>query len=140
MPNPISDRFSRNEFHHEKMTAVDFLNAKDAGNAWMVQRSQNPGLALKSRDSFGIAAERLRKKLDRHIAAELLVHCLIDVAHAPGPNVRRDFEMCDSLADHVVPWNLAAQIVSKAGHPTSFRQGHSLGGQARHAEWNLQFP
>jgi hypothetical protein len=73
------------------------MNARDIR---VIQRSQHACFALEPRDTLGVAAEGVRKQLDRDAAAQLGIGGLVDVTHPAGADVLGDFVMRESRADH----------------------------------------
>ena len=63
------------------------VDRRDVG---MIQRGQQPRLALKTGEPFGIFCEGLRKDFDRHIALQLRVMGPINFAHAARADARED--------------------------------------------------
>ena len=54
----------------------------------MVQRCQEPGLALESRESFLIVQERRRQHLDGDVPMQGVIVRAVDLAHAPRADAR----------------------------------------------------
>ena len=62
--DPLGQRLSLDQFHHEKVLAVGLFQAVDRRNVRMVQRGEDARFPLQSRNTFGIARERLRQEFD----------------------------------------------------------------------------
>ncbi len=82
--NPLRERVAVDELEHERRGAVDRLEAIDRGNLRMIQRRQQPRLAIEAGAPLGIGREQRRQHLDRHIAAEGRIVRAIHLAHAAG--------------------------------------------------------
>ena len=61
------------ELHHERRDAADFFEAVDGGDVRMIQRREDFGFALKTREAIGIGRDRRRKNLERDLALQLRV-------------------------------------------------------------------
>jgi hypothetical protein len=57
---PLGQRFTGNQFHHEKVAAIDLFQSVNRSDVGMIQRGQYSRFTLKSRNTFGIAAEGFR--------------------------------------------------------------------------------
>ncbi len=68
----------------------------------MIQRRQDLGLALESRQTLGIARHRLGQHLDRHLPPELGVLGTVDLTHAALTELGGDLEMGKRCANHEV--------------------------------------
>jgi hypothetical protein len=55
----------------------------------MIERREQPCLALEPREAIGIGREARRQHLDRHIASELRIAGAVDFAH-PAAAERRE--------------------------------------------------
>ena len=56
----------------------------------MIQRREQLGFTLKSRQPIGIARERVGQYLDRHLALQPRIFRAIHLAHAAGAEERDD--------------------------------------------------
>ena len=63
----------------------------NGGDVRVIQRRKHLGLALESRQAFGIAGKLFGQDFDRNVAAELGVVGVVDFAHAAGADVAGDF-------------------------------------------------
>ena len=71
------------QLHDDVRLSLLFTEGVDLGNMRMIQLCRSLRLALERLDKFPVVAERGKHDLDRHLAAERLVHRTIDPAHAP---------------------------------------------------------
>ena len=67
----------------------------------MIQRSQQPRLALEAREPLAVGRERVGQDLDRDVAPEPRVARAIDLAHAAGTQERDDLVHTQSLTDEL---------------------------------------
>jgi len=56
----------------------------------MIQRGEDFGFTLKSREAIGISGHRCRQYFDRDLAFQVRVGGAIHLAHAAGANLRGD--------------------------------------------------
>jgi len=56
----------------------------------MIERSQHLGFALEAGHAFGIAQERRRQNLERHVTLERGIAGFVDLAH-PALSEQRDY-------------------------------------------------
>ena len=82
------------------MSAVRFVDAVDRADVRMVQRRQDLGLAAEARQPFRIVGERIRKDLERHLAAQLGVSRAIHLTHAACAERRDDVVAAEACAGH----------------------------------------
>ena len=82
---PVRERLSRHELHHDEPRAFRFLQAVDRGDRGVVQGGEHPGLALEPRQALRVAGELLGEGLDRDLPAQPVVVGAIDLSHSAGP-------------------------------------------------------
>ena len=75
--------------HHQVGGPARALEAEEGGDVGMVERSEQPRLALESGAAVGIAQEGFREDLDRDVTPERAVAGTVHLAHAPGPSGER---------------------------------------------------
>ena len=78
----IGERGSFDQFQHEGRLAILLLEAVDGRDVRVVQRRQDLGFPLESREACDISRERRRQDLDRHVAFQLAVARAVDLAHS----------------------------------------------------------
>ena len=64
--------------------AVDLFQPVDRGDVRVVERGEEPRLALETGQPFRVAGEGVGERLDGHVAAEPGVAGAVDLAHAAG--------------------------------------------------------
>ena len=94
----VGERLALDQLHREERRLARFLEAEDAGDVRVVERGQQPCLALKASEALRVGDERDGEDLDRHVASELQVSGVIDLAHATGAQGGKDFERAEALA------------------------------------------
>ena len=92
----LCQRLALDQFEHDCAQAVSFLEAIDCADVWVIERRQRAGLAFKSGQPLGIADERIRQDLDRHVALQFRVARAVDLAHSAGSDQRLDFVRADA--------------------------------------------
>src|SRR5262249_19219583 len=65
----------------------------------MIERSQHLRFTLEAEHAAGIAGERLRQHLQRHVALQLRVARTVDLTHPAGANGRGDLVRTEFCAD-----------------------------------------
>ena len=80
----VVERVAVHELHHERQRAALLLDAEERGDVRMVQRGEDPRLALEPCDALGIGGERRGQRLQRDVAAQLRVVRAVDFAHSAG--------------------------------------------------------
>jgi hypothetical protein len=101
--NAVGERFALDKLEHERDCAGSglsraVLHTVDRGNVRMVQRGEDFGFTLKSRETFGIGGERLGQDLDRHVALQPHVARAINLAHTAGADGRKDLVRSETIA------------------------------------------
>ena len=81
MAEPLFKRLALDELEDQRVNAFAVLEPVDGADVRMIQRREQPGLALESRAPFGIRRERVRQNLDRHLASKLGIPRAVDVPH-----------------------------------------------------------
>ena len=66
-------------------------------NVRMVERRQDACFTLEPREPLRIAGERVRKDLDRDVAAQLRIARAVDLAHPAAPDEGLDLIDAESL-------------------------------------------
>ena len=72
----------------------------DGGDVGVIERFQQPGLALEAGHSFGIARECFGKELERNLAVQVEVVGHLDFAHASAAKLFTDSIVPQRFADH----------------------------------------
>src|SRR5438552_3841031 len=87
------------EFEHEELLAVSFVQTVNGADVRMVQGSEDLGFAAESCETLGVVCERLGENLQRDVAPELRVMRAIHLAHAARAKERDDFVSAESGPD-----------------------------------------
>ncbi len=82
--DPLRQILTLDQLHHECTRVAGALEAVDLGDVGMIERRQRLRLALETRQPLGIAGQRRRQRLQRHVAAQRRVARAIDLAHPAG--------------------------------------------------------
>ena len=88
------------QFHGQDGLAVDIFQAVDGGDVLVLQRSQDPRLALEAGQAVGILGQFARQDLQGDIPAQLGVAALVDLAHAAAADHFAHFVRTDGPSDH----------------------------------------
>ena len=72
------------QFHHERPTAQELLDAVDRRDTGVIQRRERLRFASEPRQALGIAGEKVRQDFDGDVAIESGVARTIHLAHASG--------------------------------------------------------
>ena len=67
--NSLGKSFSLDEFENQQILALDFLDVVNRPDIRMIQRCENLGFTLKSRDPIAVVCKSFREHLDGNIAA-----------------------------------------------------------------------
>ncbi|MEO6236337.1 MAG: hypothetical protein ABIQ52_05015 [Vicinamibacterales bacterium] len=89
--DPIRERGPVNELQHERAYAAGLFEAVNMRDMRMVEGGEYFRFAREPREPFGVARERLRQNLQRHVAIQRRVAGAIDLAHAASTDFRADF-------------------------------------------------
>ena len=89
--DPFGERLAFDELHHQVVDTIGHLEPVQGSDAGMVQRGEEPGFTLETRDPFRVPCERFEKDFDGDFPAELGVARAIDVAHPARAQGREDF-------------------------------------------------
>ncbi len=91
------------QFHDQDRLTVHVFETVKGGDVLVLQRGQHAGFALEPGQAVGLAGQLLRQHLQRHIAVQTRVPRLVDLAHAPATDGRRDFIDSDFATQHACP-------------------------------------
>src|SRR5262245_57545912 len=89
--NLIGECFSADQLHDEEVSTIRLLEAVDCSDVRMTNRSQQARFAFESCDAVGVSHECFMENFYGDRPAELRVSGLIDLPHAAGAQMRRDF-------------------------------------------------
>ena len=89
--DPIRERGSVHELQHERAYAVGLFEAVNMRDVRMIEGGECFRFALEPREPFGVARERLRQDLQRHITIQLRVARAIHLAHGASADSGGDF-------------------------------------------------
>lgn len=93
-----SQVFAFDELHDEESSPIGVFDGVDPGNVRMIERRENLGLALESRQSLRIRRQGLGQHLDRHLAPEVRVLSAIHLSHTAFADLVDDAVMQQGLA------------------------------------------
>ena len=96
--NSLVEALPVDEFQHQELTGVCFVQTVDRANVWMVERGQRLGFPFKTGQTIRIVAQRLRQHLDGHVAAQFQIAGPIHLPHAPAADQREDFVSAEASA------------------------------------------
>ncbi len=80
--DPLLEGFSLHQFHGEEADAVGLLEAVHGREVGVIERGEQPRLALEARQALGVVGELRGQHLDRDVAPQLGVARPVDLAHA----------------------------------------------------------
>ncbi len=98
---PIGQGRALDQLHDqeaERRGRVRRLEGVEHGDARVVERGQDLGLALEAAQPVGVGGDRLGQHLDRHLAVEPRVARPVDLAHAAGAERGEDFVGAEARA------------------------------------------
>src|SRR4029434_10668964 len=84
--------------HHDRADAIRLFEAVDGGDVRMTQRGERLRFPLETHQAIGIGGEEFGQDLERNIATEPGVACLVDLPHAARAERREDFVRAKSCA------------------------------------------
>ena len=90
------ERWTFDQFEHERLHAVRFLEAIDCRDVGMIERGEHLRFTLEPRHALGIVREGARQDLQRDVAIELRVAGAEHFAHPACPERGTDFIRADS--------------------------------------------
>ena len=96
--NPIGQRWPIHQFEDERERAARFLESVDLRDVRMTQGGQEFGFALEPGQAIRIGGEGFRQDLDRDIALQTRVACLVHLAHSPCADGGEDVVWADTRA------------------------------------------
>ncbi len=79
------------QLHDERRRLGGLLEAIHVRDVGVVEPGERACLALETRDAIRIRGDRLRKDLQRDVAAQSCVAGTVDLTHAPGAERAGDF-------------------------------------------------
>ncbi len=98
-PDPLVEPLALDQLHDQRKMAVERLEPEQRGDVRMVERGEQPRLALEAGAPLGVGRERLGQQLQRHLAPEPRVAGAVDLAHAATAEQGGDLELGDRPAD-----------------------------------------
>ena len=81
------------------MNAIVLLESVNGADIGVIQRGQQPRLALEPAAAIGIGGKNIRQNLDRHVAPEPRIAGAVDVSHPACAEERANFIMPKAPAD-----------------------------------------
>ena len=93
------DELHGDEVHRGAVGEGRGFETVEVSDVRVIERGEEPGLALEAREPLGIGGEGLGQELDRHVAAELRVGGAIDLAHPARADRGGDPVVRERLAD-----------------------------------------
>ena len=104
------------EFHDERREASALLKSVDRSDVRMIQRGEDLGFALKTRQPIVVSCERWRQDLDRDLTLQLGVGRPIHLAHAPFADLGGDLVGAEASAGgEGQRWGLYRRAGAKMG-------------------------
>ena len=88
--DPFVEALAVDEFEHEELHTVVFVEAVDRTDVRMIERSEDLRFALEAGKALWIVREGVRQNLQRHLATEFGVFRAIDLAHTAFADRRGD--------------------------------------------------
>jgi len=76
------------------------LEPVDGGDVGVVERREEPRLALEPREAVGVGGEGGREELERDVATEFGVARAVYLTHAPGADLVGHLVVCDPANVH----------------------------------------
>ncbi len=98
LSKPLGQRLAFDQLQHERANAVDIFEAINRADVRMIERRQNPGLALEARHLIRASRRGAGDHLDGDVAAELGVTRPVHLAHAARPDERHDLVLAQPPA------------------------------------------
>ena len=95
---PIRQRLPLDQLHDQEMLAPRFLQAVERGDVGMIERRQDFGLALETRDAIGVSSEDVEDHLHGDLAAQPRIARAIHLAHTSGAEYREDLVRAEPCA------------------------------------------
>jgi hypothetical protein len=95
----LRQRATLDELEDESMNFFTLLEPVDGADVRMIQRRQNPCLALEPRATIGVRREDLGQNLDRHVAPQRRIARTVDVTHPACAEEHANFVRPKTLAD-----------------------------------------
>ena len=101
------------ELQDQRPEAAGLYEVVDTTDVRVVERGQNPGLALEAGKALGVGDESLRQQLDGDLATEPRVAGPPHLAHTALTQLGGDLEMRQRPADHLAPVSRRHLIVEE---------------------------
>ena len=95
---PLHQRTAFDELEDQEACGADLFETVDRGDVRVIERGEDPRLALKAGDAIRVGTRQLGKGLDRDVASEPRIARSIDLAHPAGTNRRDDLVRTNSGA------------------------------------------
>ena len=95
---PIRQCRAFDQFHHDRADAIRLFEAVDGGDVRMIQRGERLRFPLETHQAIGSGGEEFGQDLQRNIATEPGVACLVDLAHAARAERGEDFVRAKACA------------------------------------------
>ena len=93
-------RLPLEQFHGDEGAAFEIANIVNGANVWMIQRGCGAGFAAEALDGLRVLRNIVRKKFERHIAAEARVFGFVNHAHSAAAQFFEHGVMRDGEANH----------------------------------------
>ena len=97
--DPLGERVAVDELEDERGRAIHDFEPVDGADVGMIQRGQQPRLAVEADAPLGIGREETREDLDRDIAPELAVARPVHLAHAAHAKRGEHFVVREAVPD-----------------------------------------
>ena len=96
--NALREVVALDEFHHERGHVARALEAVDRRDVWVIERREDFGFALESRQAIRVASKRRRQHFDRHGSFQVGVGGFVDFPHPADADERGDLVDAESSA------------------------------------------
>jgi hypothetical protein len=98
--DPVGEGVAFDQFEHQEASLPDLLETVDRPDIRVIQRSEQPGLALEPGQSISVRGKLRRQRLDRDVASQFRVAGSPDFAHAAAANGGDDVVVSERRPDH----------------------------------------
>jgi hypothetical protein len=96
--DPICERRSLDQLHHERGRARALLQAVDGRDVRMVQCGEGLRFTVESRQALGVGSNRRGQYLDGYLPRQVGVRCAIHLAHPTDADLGGDFVRAEARA------------------------------------------
>jgi hypothetical protein len=87
----VGEGFARDVFHDQSVRVAGVFDTVDLRNVGMIERGEQRGLAAEAGEAVGVARELLGEDFEGHVALQLGIVAVIDLAHTAFADEAPDF-------------------------------------------------